>query len=105
MKGTKAGKAFAAALIAENIVLKELDLSGGKDRWGDSVPNIDIAFAREFAVGLGANGAMKKLTISGDKSFSKPVTIETSMTEADFGDKGLGVSGAIMLAAFLPKCR
>jgi hypothetical protein len=33
------------------------------------------------------------------------VTIETSMTEADFSKKKLGTSGAIMLAAFLPKCR
>ena len=48
---------------------------------------------------------MEKLTISGDEHWSKPVTMETSMTEADFSDKVLGVSGAIMLAAFLPKCR
>ena len=48
---------------------------------------------------------MKKLTISGDTSRSKPVTIEASMTKADFSDKGLGVSGAIMLTAFLPKCQ
>jgi hypothetical protein len=34
----------------------------------------------------------------------KPVTMETSMVEADFGGKGLGASGAIMAAAFLPKC-
>ena len=50
-------------------------------------------------------GAMKKLTISGDKPYSKPVTIETTMTKADFSQKKLGPSGAIMLAAFLPKCQ
>ena len=50
-------------------------------------------------------GALTKLTISGDESYSKPVTIKTSMTEADFSGKNLGASGAIMLAAFLPKCR
>jgi hypothetical protein len=43
-------------------------------------------------------------TFSGDRSDSKPVTIETSMIEADFSGKGLGLSGAIMLSAFLPKC-
>ena len=48
---------------------------------------------------------MKKLTISSDNVWSRLVTIETSMTKADFSDKDLGVSGAIMLAAFLPKCR
>ena len=62
-------------------------------------------FAKELAIGLSANGAMKKLTISGIEFWSKPVTIETSMTEADFSDKKLGASGAIMLAAFLPKCQ
>ena len=63
------------------------------------------AFTTELAVGVKNNGAMKKLTISGDKSWSKPVTIETSMTEADFSGKYLMASGVIMLAAFLPKCR
>ena len=48
---------------------------------------------------------MKKLTISGDLSYSKPVTIETIMTKADFSSKYLQGSGAIMLAAFLPKCQ
>jgi hypothetical protein len=33
-----------------------------------------------------------------------PVTMEASMTEANFSGKGLGISGAIMLASFLPKC-
>jgi hypothetical protein len=44
------------------------------------------------------------VTFSGDNSDSKPFTIETSMVEADFGGKGLGISGALMIAAFLPKC-
>ena len=50
---------------------------------------------------------MAKLTFSG-MVFSKegpPVTIETSMAKADFSGKKLGVSGAIVLAAFLPKCQ
>jgi hypothetical protein len=50
-------------------------------------------------------GAMlSKFTFSGDNGDSKPVTMETSMTEADFSVKGLGLSGATMLSAFLPKC-
>jgi Ran GTPase-activating protein (RanGAP) involved in mRNA processing and transport len=51
-----------------------------------------------------AKGAISKFTFSGDHFDSKPVTMETSMVEADFGGKGLGLSGAIMVAAFLPKC-
>ena len=57
---------------------------------------------------------MTKLTISGDRYYddyddgwkdAPPVTIEASMTEADFSGKHLGPPGAIMLAAFLPKCK
>ena len=52
-------------------------------------------------------GALTKLIISGDDEYgrSEPVTVETAMTEADFSGKYLHASGAIMLAAFLPKCR
>jgi hypothetical protein len=49
-------------------------------------------------------GAISTFTFSGDSNDSKPVTMETSMVEADFGGKYLGASGAIMAAAFLPKC-
>jgi hypothetical protein len=47
--------------------------------------------------------ALAKLVFSGDDN-SKSVTMETTMTVADFSGKGLGKSGAIMLSAFLPKC-
>jgi hypothetical protein len=56
-------------------------------------------------------GPLSQFTFSGDNygmeigllRFRKPVTMEISMTEADFSAKGLGESGAIMVAAFLPK--
>jgi hypothetical protein len=48
--------------------------------------------------------AISKFTFSGDYSNSKAVTMETTMAVADFSEKGLGASGAIMLSAFLPKC-
>ena len=53
------------------------------------------------------SGAMAKFTFSGMVGTREgpPVTAETSMTEADFSKKMLGASGAIMLAAFLPKCQ
>ena len=56
---------------------------------------------------LPAKGALVKFTFSGmvDCIEGPPVTIETSMTEADFSKKLLGASGTTMLAAFLPKCR
>ena len=96
-----AGKALSNAL-AQNTVLKELDLSNNAPYFGSQGP----AFAKEFAAGLGTNGAMAKFTFSGyTYKEGPPVTIETSMTEADFSSKKLGPSGAIMLAAFLPKCQ
>jgi hypothetical protein len=49
--------------------------------------------------------AILKITFSGKEASSKPVTMKSLMTEADFSHKCLGVSGAIMLAGFLPKCQ
>jgi hypothetical protein len=46
-----------------------------------------------------------QFTFSGDDKDGEPVTMETSMVEANFGGKGLGISGAILVAAFLPKCK
>jgi hypothetical protein len=48
-------------------------------------------------------GALAKFVFSGDDN-SKSITMETAMTVANFSWKGLGVYGAIMLSAFLPKC-
>jgi hypothetical protein len=52
-----------------------------------------------------AKGALSTFTFSGDASSSQPVTMETTMTAADFSGKELGVSGGMMVAAFLPKCQ
>jgi hypothetical protein len=49
--------------------------------------------------------ALSTFTFSGDYNSSKPVTMETTITEADFSRKGLGVSGGMLVAAFLPKCQ
>jgi hypothetical protein len=48
--------------------------------------------------------AIWKFTFNGDHHDSKPVTMETTMTEANFSGKHLGVFGATMLTAFLAKC-
>ena len=57
-----------------------------------------------------ANGALSKLTWSGDDYWNDeegdyvpapPVTLDTSMTKADFSSKHLGVPGAMVLAAFM----
>ena len=56
------------------------------------------------------NGALSKFTWSGDTQWkatdgkwkdSLPVILDTTMADADFSRKGLGTSGAIILAAFI----
>ena len=91
-----AGKALSDAL-ASNSVLRTLDVSGQGGWIWDNGPG----FAQEFAVGLGANGALETITF-GDK---QAATMKSDMTEADLSSKKLGASGAIIVAAFLPKCR
>jgi hypothetical protein len=73
----------------------ELDMSGKK---------IGADGAIMLAPEIADNGAILQFTFSGDSYDSTPVAMETSMVEANFGGKGLGSSGAIMVAAFLPKC-
>jgi hypothetical protein len=46
---------------------------------------------------------LAELTVTGEESNSKPVSIDTTMTEADFSGGKLGVSGAIVVSAFIPK--
>jgi hypothetical protein len=72
MKGAEAGKAFAVAL-AQDTVLQELDLSGGKARndWDPvDVNRVDVNFTQEVAVGLGANGALVKFDISNNNLYA-----------------------------------
>jgi hypothetical protein len=73
----------------------EADLSG---------LGMDADDAIILASELPDKGALTKFMFSGDKRYSKSVIMETTMTVADFSGKGLGVSGATMLSAFLPKC-
>jgi hypothetical protein len=49
--------------------------------------------------------SLAKLTFGADSSELSPVTVESSMVEADLSNHGLGCAGAVILAAFLPKCQ
>jgi hypothetical protein len=59
--GAEAGRAFAD-MLAQNAVLKELDLSSQKV--GRDGKALDAAFAKEFAVGISGNGALTSLNLS-----------------------------------------
>ena len=85
-------------MLQANSTLKELNVSNSaKESWSEGGPS----FAKELAVGLSANGALETITF-GD---AHAVTMQASMTEADFSGKELGAPGAIIVAAFLPKCQ
>ena len=97
MMATKeAGKALAEAL-ASNSVLRELNLSGNAGFNGLDGPG----FAQELATGVSANGALETITFGDEQA----VTMKADMNEADFSNKGLGAPGAMIVAAFLPKCQ
>jgi hypothetical protein len=96
------GGKVLSTMLTINSALTELDVS---DNWEGAGAGGPAKFAKELAVGLRDNGALSTLTFSGDYSSSRPVTMKTTMTEADFSGKTLGTSGGMMVAAFLPKCQ
>ena len=76
----------------------------------DNLKTLKLLFPKAIGVITVADAiknsrALVKFTFDVGYSDSKKVTIESSMTEADFSGKKLYASGAIMLASFLPKCR
>jgi len=63
---------------------------------------IDADDAAVLAEDIQDKGALSKMTFSGDSErWSKPVTVETGMTELDCSGKYLMQSGAIILAAWI----
>ena len=77
-----------ASMLKTNKTIKELSLAGN---------NLNSEAARIFSQDIHDNGALASMTF-GDE---KPVTINTTMTEADFSNKDLGVPEAIILAAWI----
>jgi hypothetical protein len=107
---TAGAKALAKALSGNQIVT-ELNVAG--NRLGEAPYRTpDTSGVVTLARTIKDMGALTSLSLSSNNLTTielyncKPVTIETSMTEADFSwnGNGFGVSGAILLSAFLPKC-
>ena len=61
----------------------------------------NCGFIPALADAIPAMGALETITF-GDK---QAVTMKADMIEADFSGKELRASGAIIVAAFLPKCQ
>jgi hypothetical protein len=95
-------KALARALKGNQVVTTLNIASSDISKCGPL--STDMSGVAALADVIPGMGAISQFTFSGDDYNSKPVTMEISMTEADFSAKGLGLSGAIMVAAFLPKC-
>ena len=70
--------------------------------WGAHISSNPPFFPLPFALSLHHPRAQLVSITFGDL---QTATMKTSMTEADFSDKQLGASGAIIVAAFLPKCQ
>jgi hypothetical protein len=98
------GKALAEGL-KDNQVITEINIAGNrlgrKTRYDND--GADVSGVIALADVIPDMGALSTFTFSGD--CNRPVTMETTMTEADFSGKALGASGGMMVAAFLPKCQ
>ena len=97
------GKAIGDALNG-NKVMTELNLAGNdmgldKSQWGGG--SADMSGVIAIGNAIPTMGALTTITFGDDEA----VTMNTSMTEADFSGKYLEASGAIIVAAFLPKCQ
>jgi hypothetical protein len=97
------GKALGEGLKG-NQVITGLNISDNNLGRDGSSGDPDTSGVTAIANAIPDMGAISQFTFSGDTKKRKPVTIETTMTVVDFSGNYLGVSGAIMLSAFLPKC-
>jgi hypothetical protein len=93
-----------ARILKEHRTLKSLCGNSGEETELDmSGKQIGAEGAVMLVPEIASNGAISHFTFSGDDD-RQSITMETAMAVADFSGKGLGVSGAIMLPVFLPKC-
>ena len=106
MATKEAGRVLAQMLEA-NSVLKELDVSDNvlRHSYDGDRKTFDGAdgpgFAQELANGIKNNGALETITFGDEQA----VTMTADITEADFSSNNLGTPGAMIVAAFLPKCQ
>jgi hypothetical protein len=94
--GAEAGKAFSN-MLAQNTVLKELDLSS--QLVCRHKKSLDVAFAKELAVGISDNGTLTKFDISkcelmaeGGKALAAGLKGNQVITELNISNNYLGYS-------------
>ena len=78
---------------------------GGEEALDLSHKELYFGCAILLAPEIRANRSLASFTFSGDYvELSKPCTLKATDTEADFAGAYLGESGAILCAAFIPRC-
>ena len=92
------GTKLLAAALKGNQIVTELNISSNNMNYGSAWGDMSGIIALVNVIS--DMGAMSSFTF-GDR---QAVTMTTTMTEMDFSGKELGVSEAIMISAFLPKC-
>ena len=93
------GKALAEAL-KDNKIMKELNIASNNLGY-DFNDNTDMSGVIAISNAIPTMGALETITFGDEQA----ATMKTDMTEADLSGKQLGASGAIIVAAFLPKCQ
>ena len=101
-------KALSQALKGSKISV--LNISDNQLSYNEDSTGFDFSGITQFCEDIHAMGALAKLTWSGESYLeggelkdAPPVTLDMDIVEADFSNKHLGVSGAIILAAFIKR--
>ena len=94
------GKALFEALKG-NQVIKAINVAGNYLSYNASGGQSDMSGVIAISDAIPTMGALETITF-GDK---QATTMKADMTEAGLSGKELGISGAVIVAAFLPKCQ
>jgi hypothetical protein len=78
--------------------IKQLNIAENQLTHDQQGRGVDMSGVVKFTEDMKDMGSLSKLTFRGG---GDPVTIDTTMTEADFSGKKLGLIGAQILAAFM----
>jgi hypothetical protein len=110
--GAELGKALAD-MLAQNAVLKELDLSS--QAYGYGARALDAAFAKKFAVGISDNRAISSInllknqipveqvqelvkTMQAKENLTTLCGLSKEKTELDFSSQGLSAGDVVLIA-------
>jgi hypothetical protein len=98
--GSKALGPYGAVVIGACLPkfheLSSINLSG--NRFGETE-------ARYLSTALQQSSPiLTKLVLDSGSAESKPVVLHSALAEADFGGDGIGIDGAMLIVAFLPRC-